>query len=95
MGKHTRLTDAEVASGLAALPGWSREGDTLRRTFTFAGFPAAVEFIQGLVVPAEALDHHPDVDLRFNKVIVSLSTHSAGGITAMDVELAGRISKHG
>jgi 4a-hydroxytetrahydrobiopterin dehydratase len=92
MGKRTRLSDAEVTASLLALPGWAREGDTLRRTFTFSGFPEAVAFVQALVAPAEAMDHHPDVDLRYNKVTVALSTHSAGGITALDVELAGAIS---
>lgn len=92
MGKRTRLTDAEISTGLAKLTGWTREGETLRKTFSFKGFPEAVAFIQSLVAPAEALDHHPDVDLRYNKVLVSLSTHSAGGITALDVELAGRIA---
>lgn len=92
MAKRTKLSDAEITVGLAALPGWSREGDTLRRTFALSGFPAAVEFIRALVGPAEALDHHPDVDLRYDKVTVRLSTHSAGGITSLDLELAGRIS---
>lgn len=95
MGKRTRLTDDEIAAGLAKLPGWTREGDTLRRTFAFSGFPEAVAFIQRLIAPAEAMDHHPDVDLRYNKVTVALSTHSAGGITALDLELAGRISTDG
>ena len=92
MGKRTRLTEAEIADGLARLTGWTRDGETLRRTFAFKGFPEAVAFIQSLVAPAEALDHHPDVDLRYNKVSVALSTHSAGGITALDLELAGRIA---
>ena len=91
MGKRSLLTDTEVAAGLANLPGWSLDGKSLRRTFSFKGFPEAVAFIQGLVAPAEALDHHPDVDVRYNKVTVTLSTHSAGGLTALDLELAGRI----
>lgn len=95
MGKRTRLTDAEITAGLAALPGWTRAGEALRRTFTFKGFPDAVAFIQGLVAPAEAMDHHPDVDLRYDRVTVSLSTHSAGGITRLDLELAERISNGG
>ena len=92
MGKRSLLTDAEVAAGLANLPGWSLDGKSLRRTFAFKGFPEAVAFIHRLVAPAEALDHHPDVDLRYNKVRVTLSTHSAGGLTALDLELAAKIS---
>jgi 4a-hydroxytetrahydrobiopterin dehydratase len=92
MGTRTRLTDAEVATGLATLTGWAREGNAIRRTFAFKGFPEAVAFIQRLVAPAEAMDHHPDVDLRYNKVIVTLSTHSAGGITGLDLELARQIN---
>jgi 4a-hydroxytetrahydrobiopterin dehydratase len=91
MGKRTLLTDAELTAGLAKLTGWSLDGKTLRRTFAFKGFPEAVAFIDGLVAAAEALDHHPDVDLRYNKVTVTLSTHSAGGLTALDLELAGKI----
>ncbi len=95
MGKRTLLTDSEIAAGLADLGGWNREGNALRRTFGFAGFPEAVAFVDRLVEPAEELDHHPDVDLRYNRVIVTLSTHSAGGITALDLELARRISRAG
>ena len=88
MAKRALLSDAEIAQRLTSLPGWMHEGKTLRRTFTFKGFPEAVAFIDRLIAPAEALNHHPDVDLRYNKVIVTLSTHDAGGITALDLELA-------
>ncbi len=88
MAKRALLSDAEITQRLASLPGWTREGNTLRRTYAFKGFPEAVAFIDRLIAPAEALNHHPDVDLRYNKVIVTLSTHDAGGITALDLELA-------
>lgn len=91
MARHALLSDIEIQRRLGALPGWHRQGDALRRTFTFAGFPEAVEFVRTLVAPAEALGHHPDVDLRYNRVIVTLSTHDAGGITALDLALAERI----
>ena len=91
MGKRARLTDVEIAARIDSLPEWTREGDALHKTFSFKGFPEAVAFIGRLVEPAEAMNHHPNVDLRYNRVIVSLSTHDAGGITALDFELAQRI----
>lgn len=91
MGRLPLLSDIEIQRRLGGLPGWQRQGNVLRRTFTFSGFPEAVAFVQSLVAPAEALDHHPDVDLRYNKVVVTLSTHDSGGITENDLVLAGRI----
>ena len=85
------LSDIEIQRQLGALRGWSRKGDTITKTYMFAGFPAAVAFVQRLVEPAEGMNHHPDVDLRYNRVIVSLSTHDAGGITANDFTLAAAI----
>jgi 4a-hydroxytetrahydrobiopterin dehydratase len=83
-----RLDDIAIATKLRALPGWSRSGDAITRTFVFSGFPDAVAFIARLVEPAESLEHHPDVDLRYNRVIVSLSTHDQGGLTELDFTLA-------
>lgn len=87
------LSDIEIQRQLGALRGWSRKGDTITKTYTFAGFPAAVAFVQRLVAPAEGMNHHPDVDLRYNRVIVALSTHDAGGITANDFALAAAIEQ--
>ena len=91
MGRLPVLSDIEIQRRLSSLPGWQRHGDALRRTFSFAGFPEAVEFVRTLVAPAEAMHHHPDVDVRYNRVIVSLSTHDSGGITENDLTLAARI----
>ncbi len=91
MGSRPLLSDIELQRRLAALPGWQRHGAAIRRTYTFAGFPEAVEFVRSLVAPAEAMNHHPDVDIRYNRVIVTLSTHDAGGVTGDDLTLAGRI----
>lgn len=93
MSRPTRLAEAEIAPRLAALAGWSRAGETITKTFGFAGFPEAVAFVTRLVEPAERLEHHPDLDLRYNKVIVSLSTHDQGGLTAFDFTLAAEIEK--
>lgn len=91
MARPTRLSDAEVLQRLGALPLWTRRDDTITRTFTFAGFPDAVAFVQKLVAPAEAMGHHPDVDLRYNRVIIVLSTHDQRGLTAFDFDLAAQI----
>ena len=88
MARPDRLDDISIATRLRALPGWSRHDDTITRTFTFKGFPEAVEFVTRLVAPAEEMEHHPDVDLRYNKVIVTLSTHDQGGLTDLDFRLA-------
>lgn len=91
MGKLPLLSDIEIQRRLGALPGWQRQGSTIRRVFLFRGFPEAVAFVQQLVAPAEAMNHHPDVDVRYNRVIVTLSTHDSGGITENDLSLAERI----
>jgi 4a-hydroxytetrahydrobiopterin dehydratase len=88
MTRPPRLDEATIAAKLADLHGWSRQGDTITRSFAFAGFPDAVEFVQRLVAPAESMEHHPDVDLRYNRVIVTLSTHDQGGLTELDFKLA-------
>jgi 4a-hydroxytetrahydrobiopterin dehydratase len=92
------LTDDQIASALASLPGWARDGNTIRKTFAFAGFPQAVDFVARLVPGAEAADHHPDLAINYRRVTVSYTTHSAGGLTEKDVagarvadEQAGRV----
>ena len=91
MGKLPLLSDIEIHRRLSGLTGWQRHGDAISRTYTFTGFPQAVAFVQGLVQPAEAMNHHPDIDVRYNRVTVTLSTHDSGGITENDLALAERI----
>lgn len=81
-----RLDDARVTALLETRPGWTREGAAIRREFTFAGFPEAVAFVQRLVAPAEAADHHPDLEIHDRRVVVRYTTHSAGGLTPLDFE---------
>lgn len=88
MARPAKLDDIAIATKLRALPGWARSGDTITRTFTFAGFPHAVAFVERIVAPAEELNHHPDVDVRYNRVIITLSTHDQGGLTDADFKLA-------
>ncbi len=86
-----KLTETQIEGRLAALPGWERRGDELRRTFSFADFKAALAFVDRVGELAEAADHHPDIDIRYARVTLSLTTHDAGGLTALDFELAARI----
>jgi 4a-hydroxytetrahydrobiopterin dehydratase len=79
------LSDAQIEDALATLPGWTREGDAIRKTFAFAGFPEAVAFVRRLVPGAEAADHHPDLTINYRRVTVVYTTHSAGGLTEKDV----------
>lgn len=78
------LRDADVTARLQQLPGWRRAGSAIVKEFTFAGFPDAVAFVSRLVAPSEAADHHPDLTIHYRRVIVTFTTHSAGGITEKD-----------
>ncbi len=77
---------------LASYPGWELDGEEIRRTFTFAGFGEAMGFVTRVAIAAEKADHHPDIDVRWNKVTLALTTHSAGALTAKDTDLAAEIS---
>ena len=85
------LADAEIAAALAALPDWTHEGDEIVKTFECASFPAAIAFVVQIGFLAEKADHHPDLDIRWRKVRVALSTHSEGGLTNRDFDLASEI----
>jgi 4a-hydroxytetrahydrobiopterin dehydratase len=81
-----RLSPAEIDACLAGLPGWARDGNAIRKTFTFSGFPEAVAFVSRLVPEAERADHHPDIEIHYKTVALSYTTHSKGGLTAKDFE---------
>lgn len=87
------LNDAEIAERLADLPGWTREGDAITRTFDRRDFLGAVDFLAKVTVPAERANHHPDVAISWKDVTFTLSTHSAGGLTAADFDLAAAIDE--
>lgn len=84
----TRLSDIEVQRALSARSGWTRRGNVITRTFEFPTFLAGIAFVNRVAEAAEAMGHHPDIDIRYTKVTCSLSTHSAGGITQKDFTLA-------
>lgn len=85
------LSDAEVERRLAALDGWARSGREIRKTFRFQSFRDAIAFVNRVAAVADRADHHPDIDIRYDRVTLALSTHSAGGPTAKDFDLAGAI----
>ncbi|HYM54111.1 MAG TPA: 4a-hydroxytetrahydrobiopterin dehydratase [Solirubrobacteraceae bacterium] len=89
----TLLTDVEIEQRLAAVGGWQRGGEgSIVREWTFADFAAAIAFVNRVAEAAEAADHHPDILLHgWNKVRLTLSTHSEGGLTDSDFRLASRI----
>jgi 4a-hydroxytetrahydrobiopterin dehydratase len=85
----TQLNEAELATALSKLPGWKlKEGKHLHREYKFADFVAAFSFMTGAALVAQAMDHHPEWSNVWNTVRVDLTTHDAGGVTALDVKLA-------
>lgn len=86
-----KLSDLEVQRALGSLPGWSRRGDALTKTFSFDRFADGIRFIDRVARVADDLNHHPDIDIRYTKITIALSTHDAGGITDADLRLAEKI----
>ena len=85
------LTQEEIDRALAGLEGWRQDGDTLDREVEAASFLAGIELVRRVADAAEEADHHPDIDIRWRTVTFRLSTHSEGGLTAKDVDLAAAI----
>ncbi len=87
------LNDDQVRQALTALPLWSGDHTALHRSITFDSFLAGIAAVGAVAEAAEQADHHPDIDIRWRTVIFTLSTHSAGGVTRQDLELAHRIDE--
>ncbi len=85
------LTEEGIAAALAGLTGWTRAGDSITKTLHLADFRDAMLFTGAVAYLAELANHHPDILIQWNKVTLTLSTHSAGGLTAADMSLAGQI----
>jgi 4a-hydroxytetrahydrobiopterin dehydratase len=85
------LDDSEVESKLSSLQGWKRSGDAIVKGFKCGDFVGSARFVQSLVEPAEAMGHHPDLEISWDTVTVTISTHSEGGLTAADFELAAKV----
>ena len=86
-----KLNAGQIKSALASVPEWRKKGAVITRTFQFKDFPAAVKFVNGVARLAEKAWHHPDIDIRWNKVALTLTTHDAGGLTQRDFDLAAAI----
>ncbi len=86
------LSESAVQQQVTTLPGWQVEGTELVKEFRFTSYLAGIEFVRRVAVLAESMNHHPDLLVGWRKVTVRLSTHSAGGLTRLDFELAGQIS---
>lgn len=84
------LSATAIDARIAGLEQWKRSGKAIEREYKFADFLEAIKFVNAIAEEAEAMDHHPDIDIRYRRVRLSLSTHSAGGLTELDFEMAGR-----
>ena len=87
----TLLDDSEIEQRLGELQGWQRSGEAIAKTFERGDFVGSVRFVESLVEPAEGMGHHPDLEISWDKVKVTISTHSECGLTANDFELAKKI----
>ncbi len=83
-----KMDPAKIILALSTLPQWQRNGEIISRTFEFKDFPAAMQFVNAVAELAEQAQHHPDIDVRWNKVTLALTTHDAGGLTEKDFALA-------
>jgi 4a-hydroxytetrahydrobiopterin dehydratase len=88
-----KLSTEKIKTALALVPDWKRKGLTIVRTYQFKDFPAAIKFINTVAKLAEAAWHHPDIDIRWNRVTLGLTTHDAGGLTKKDFDLAGQFDR--
>jgi 4a-hydroxytetrahydrobiopterin dehydratase len=93
MAARDLLPDDEIRAALEALPGWHHDSDRLQGEWRFADFAAAFGFMAEVALHAERLDHHPEWTNVYNRVTIELTTHSSGGVTGLDIELAGAISR--
>jgi 4a-hydroxytetrahydrobiopterin dehydratase len=82
----SRLSEDQIQDALGGLQGWSRDGEAIRRQFTFQSFPDAIAFATRLAFAAEAADHHPDMLISYKRVTLTYSTHSEGGLTPKDID---------
>ncbi|HET8975750.1 MAG TPA: 4a-hydroxytetrahydrobiopterin dehydratase [Solirubrobacterales bacterium] len=90
-----KLSDEQVGERLSGLEGWERDGDAITKTFDRGDFVGSVRFVDAMVPAAEEMNHHPDVAISWSEVKVTLTTHSEGGLTGNDFELASRIDALG
>lgn len=85
----TLLSDEEIQERLDSLHGWTRDGDVIRKRYELGSFPEAIAFVRRVADRAEEKKHHPDIGIFYKEVVLTLSTHSEGGITIKDIDAAG------
>lgn len=83
-----KLSEDEITEHLAKLPGWTHAGESITKTYQFKDFSHALGFVNQVGETADSVNHHPDIDIRYNKVTLTLTTHDSGGLTRNDVDLA-------
>lgn len=91
----TVLTGPELSAAIASLPEWKLNGNAIERSYEFANFVQAMEFVNRVAEAAEAVNHHPDITISYNKVKLSLTSHDSGGITQRDIRMAGKLNELG
>ncbi len=89
----SKLDAAQIRIRLASIPDWKRRGGSISRTYQFEDFPAAMKFVNAVARLSERAWHHPDIDIRWNKVTLVLTSHDAGGLTEKDFELANKFDR--
>lgn len=89
----TVLSGAELLQALQNLAGWTAHGNAIERVFEFPNFVEAMGFVNRIAEAAEAVNHHPDITINYNKVKLSLTSHDSGGVTHRDVRMAGKINE--
>jgi len=89
----TVLSDTEIQQALQKLPGWAKSGNSIERAFQFGNFVQAMDFVNQIAEAAEAVNHHPDIHINYNKVTLVLVSHDSGGVTQRDIRMAGRINE--
>jgi 4a-hydroxytetrahydrobiopterin dehydratase len=89
----TVLSDIEIQQALPRLPGWKKSGNALERVFQFESFVQAMKFVNHIAEAAEAVNHHPDIHISYNKVMLTLVSHDSGGVTQRDIRMAGKINE--
>lgn len=88
-----RFNETEISSKLKDIPGWNYQDGQLTRTFSFDSFLKGIDFVNNVAKTAEDADHHPDIDIRYSDIKVSVSSHDVGGITERDFNLAAKVSE--
>ena len=88
-----KLTPAQIKASLGSVPKWKKKGPAISCAYEFKDFPAAIKFVNSIAKLAEKAWHHPDIDIRWNKVTLGLTTHDEGGLTQKDFELAAKFDR--